>query len=117
MSTKLPDSAVVVTQLAALAQPHRLALFRALVVAGQSGETAGKLGEMLAIAPATLSFHLKELTRAGLIIASQEGRYVRYHAAFATMQALLNYMTRNCCQGNDCLTESPCCPPQTEPQP
>lgn len=102
----------VIKALAALAQPHRLQAFRALVVAGQSGLTPGHLTEQLAIPANTLSFHLKELTAAGLISQTRDGRHLIYRAAFEQMTALLLYLTANCCQGASCELASPgtpCC--------
>ena len=92
----------VVRALAALAQEARLRIFRALVVAGPTGLTPGELAEQLSVAAATLSFHLKELTNAGLITQERQGRNLIYRAAFATMQGLLDYLTQNCCQGAGC---------------
>ena len=92
----------VVRALAALAQEARLRIFRALVVAGPAGLTPGALAQELDVAAATLSFHLKELTNAGLITQERQGRNLIYRAAFATMQALLDYLTQNCCQGAGC---------------
>ncbi|MBA4284747.1 MAG: transcriptional regulator [Xanthomonadaceae bacterium] len=89
-----------VTVLAAMAQETRLAVFRALVVAGPEGLSAGRIADTLAVAPATLSFHLKELDRAGLVIARQDGRYVIYAANFEQMGALLGFLTENCCRGD-----------------
>lgn len=107
-----------VTALAAIAQETRLAVFRALVVAGPEGLSAGRIADALAVAPATLSFHLKELDRAGLVTARQDGRYVIYAANFEQMGALLGFLTENCCRGGStsCApantgTESTnCCP-------
>ncbi|MCX7061625.1 MAG: metalloregulator ArsR/SmtB family transcription factor [Gammaproteobacteria bacterium] len=87
-----------VTALAAIAQETRLAVFRALVVAGPDGLSAGRIADALAVAPATLSFHLKELDRAGLVKARQDGRYVIYAANFERMNALLGFLTENCCR-------------------
>ncbi|RXZ44839.1 ArsR/SmtB family transcription factor [Crenobacter cavernae] len=99
-----------VKRLAALAQETRLAVFRALVVAGDAGMTPGTLSETLALAPATLSFHLKELANAGLIASQQEGRYIRYRADYAAMNALVGYLTENCCAGTACgAPAAPCC--------
>ena len=95
----------VVRSLAALAQEVRLRVFRALVVAGQAGLTPGALCEQLGIAPNTLSFHLKELTHAGLVSQERQGRNLIYRASFATMNDLLAYLTENCCQGAACLTD------------
>lgn len=84
--------------LSALAQETRLALYRRLVEAGRTGLHAGALGEALGVAPATLSFHLKELAAAGLVQGHSEGRFVRYLARFETMNELIGYLTRNCCR-------------------
>ncbi len=107
------NEAQIITALAALAQQHRLRAYRALVVAGNEGVTAGILAEALGLSPAALSFHLKELTHAGLIAPVQEGRFMRYRANYAQMTGLLRYMTENCCAGSDatCATDAVCCPP------
>ena len=96
----------VVRALAAIAQPVRLQVFRSLVVAGQQGMTPGALVDALAVSATTLSFHLKELTYAGLVTQERQGRNLIYRAAFDRMNALLGYLTENCCQGQSCLTES-----------
>jgi ArsR family transcriptional regulator len=96
----------VVRALAALAQESRLAAFRLLVQAGPEGLAASRIAEALDIPPSSLSFHLKELTHAGLIVPRQEGRFVIYAAQFDRMNALLGFLTENCCGGNPCL--SPC---------
>jgi DNA-binding transcriptional ArsR family regulator len=107
----------VVTALAALAQDTRLAVFRLLVQQGPSGLAAGEIGAQLAIAPATLSFHLKELAHAGLASSRQEGRFVFYAANFDAMNALLAYLTENCCAA-DCGPCEPAaaCKPATSPR-
>ena len=92
----------VVRALAALAQEVRLRVFRALVVAGPAGLTPGDLAAQLEVAPNTLSFHLKELSHAGLISQERQGRNQIYRAAFDTMNALLAYLTENCCEGQCC---------------
>ncbi|WP_313303121.1 metalloregulator ArsR/SmtB family transcription factor [Diaphorobacter sp.] len=92
----------VVRALAALAQEARLRAFRALVVAGPEGLTPSVLAEQLGIAANTLSFHLKELTHAGLISQERQGRNLVYRASFDTMNELLAYLTENCCQGAAC---------------
>ena len=97
-----------VLALAALAQDSRLAIFRTLVQAGPAGLAAGRIGELTVIAPSSLSFHLKELAHAGMVDAQQAGRFVIYTANFATMNALLGFLTENCCGGNPC---SPVCSP------
>jgi ArsR family transcriptional regulator, arsenate/arsenite/antimonite-responsive transcriptional repressor len=91
-----------VTALAALAQPVRLRVFRALVVVGPAGLTPGPMAEGLGISAATLSFHLKELMHAGLVTQQRDGRFLIYRAAFGRMNALLAYLTENCCQGAGC---------------
>lgn len=96
----------VVRALAALAQAVRLRVFRALVVAGQEGLTPGAIAERLEIAPNALSFHLKELTHAGLVSQERQGRNLIYRAAYPAMEELLAYLTENCCQGVPCLTDS-----------
>jgi ArsR family transcriptional regulator, arsenate/arsenite/antimonite-responsive transcriptional repressor len=93
----------VVAALAALAQDSRLAIFRALVQAGPAGLAAGKIGEVTAISPSSLSFHLKELSHADLIESRQDGRFIIYSARFATMDALIGFLTENCCGGVPCL--------------
>ena len=92
----------VVRSLAALAQPMRLRTFRALVVAGPQGLTPTALCEMLAVAPNTLSFHLKELLHAQLVSQQRDGRFLIYRAAFDRMNGLLGYLTAHCCQGAGC---------------
>jgi ArsR family transcriptional regulator len=88
--------------LGALAHPIRLDAFRALVVAGEDGLTPGALVEMLDVAYAKLGFHLKDLTEAGLVTSEQSGRHVIYRAVYPQMNALLDYLTENCCQGATC---------------
>ncbi len=83
--------------LGALAQENRLAIFRLLVEHGPEGLTAGAVADKLAIAPATLSFHLKELAHGGLIAARQDGRFIWYRADFDGMNALVDYLTEKCC--------------------
>jgi len=101
------DETQVIRALAALAQSHRLRVFRLLVVAGQEGLTPGALAEALILPAATLSFHLKELSHAGLISQERLGRNLVYRAAFAQMNELLAYLGENCCQGQDCLQTKP----------
>ncbi|MYM32923.1 metalloregulator ArsR/SmtB family transcription factor [Duganella sp. FT94W] len=88
--------------LAALAQESRLAVFRLLVQTGPEGLAASKIGERLEIAPSSLSFHLKELSHAGLIASRQQGRFVIYSADVAAMNGLINFLTENCCGGVPC---------------
>ncbi|RZL93804.1 MAG: ArsR family transcriptional regulator [Variovorax sp.] len=93
----------VVKSLAALAQPVRLQVFRALVVAGPEGLTPGALVEAIAVPGTSLSFHLKELLHSGLVTQERNGRNLIYRAAFEQMNDLLGYLTQNCCQGEACL--------------
>jgi DNA-binding transcriptional ArsR family regulator len=88
--------------LAALAQPSRLAIFRLLVQHAPDGLSAGVIAERLGLAPATLSFHLKELLRARLVEQRQQGRFLYYSAGVATMNALVGYLTENCCALGSC---------------
>jgi len=88
--------------LSALAQGSRLAIFRLLVEAGPGGMAAGSIGEKLDLPPATLSFHLAGLTRAGLAASRQDGRFVIYSANFDGMNELVGYLTDNCCGGQSC---------------
>jgi DNA-binding transcriptional ArsR family regulator len=97
-------TAQAVKALAALAQDTRLAIYRLLVQRGPGGLAAGAIAERLGLAGATLSFHLKELTHAGMIEPRQEGRFVYYSANYGQMNALLGYLSENCCQGESCVT-------------
>jgi ArsR family transcriptional regulator len=96
------ESAQVVKSLSALAHPVRLDIFRALVVAGQQGMTPGVMQEGLGVPATTLSFHLKELTVAGLVTHERASRNLVYRAAYDNMNSLLSYLTQNCCQGAVC---------------
>lgn len=100
------ESEDVVKSLAALAQPVRLQVFRALVVAGPGGMTPGTMAEGLAIPANTLSFHLKELAHAGLVSQERSSRNIIYRAAYERMNALLGYLTENCCRGVACAPEA-----------
>ena len=92
--------------LSALAHHHRLAAYRALVQAGPAGLAVGELREMLGLAPATLTSHLNQLRAAGLIADEREGRVIRMRADYARMDALLSYLTENCCAGAACAPVS-----------
>lgn len=99
------ESQQVIQALAALAHPLRLEVFRALVVSGQTGLTPGVMQEALGVPPATLSFHLKELVNSGLVTQERASRNLIYRAAYDNMNALLGYLTDNCCQGAACAVE------------
>ena len=96
----------ILKALAALAQPLRLRLFRLLVVAGPKGLTPGAIIEALEVPATTLSFHLKELSHAGLVSQQRDGRYLIYRASFARMDGLIGYLTENCCQGQACAVNA-----------
>ena len=96
----------VIKALAALAQPNRLQIFRTLVVQGPAGLTPAVLAEILSVPAATLSFHLKELLNADLVSQERSGRNLIYRAQFDHMNAVLGFLTQNCCQGQACLTET-----------
>jgi DNA-binding transcriptional ArsR family regulator len=98
----------VIAALAALAQDSRLAVFRLLVQAGPEGMAASKIADRLEIPPSSLSFHLKELTHANMVMQTKDGRSLIYSANFETMNGLLGFLTENCCGGNPC---SPVCIP------
>jgi len=93
------DEIGIVRTLAALAQEHRLRIFRLLVKRGPSGMPAGEIAEKIGIGPTNMSFHLKELERAGLLGATRQGRYIRYAIDVEGMRKLLTYLTEECCQG------------------
>jgi len=88
-----------VSALAALAHETRLQAFRKLVMAGPSGLPAGELASALEVAPATLSFHLKELSRAGLVGARRSGRQIYYAVDFAGTRGLFDFLMQDCCRG------------------
>ena len=94
--------AIVIDALGALAQEHRLALFRLLVQAGEDGMSAGSLAEALSVPNSSLSFHLAHLNRARLIEQRREGRSLIYTASYAAMNELVGYLMENCCGGADC---------------
>ncbi|HSV36842.1 MAG TPA: helix-turn-helix transcriptional regulator [Ramlibacter sp.] len=100
--TRLIDETAAVKAMAALAQAQRLRAFRALVKAGPEGMTPGVMAEQLGVAPSALSFHLKELTHAELATSEPRGRHLIYRANFTRMNALLDYLTAHCCEGEAC---------------
>jgi ArsR family transcriptional regulator, arsenate/arsenite/antimonite-responsive transcriptional repressor len=104
MKTKAALSA-----LTALAQESRLAVFRLLVEHAPEGLPAGNIAERLKMAPATLSFHLKELSHAGLIVARPQSRFIWYSADLGAMNGLVSYLTENCC-GSSAVCDTACIP-------
>lgn len=101
-------SSTAVEALAALAQEHRLALFRLLVQAGDDGMPAGAIAEELGVPNSSLSFHLAHLTRSGLIRQRRQGRSLIYTADYAVMNALVGYLMENCCSGTSCAPAAQC---------
>lgn len=95
--------------LAALGHESRLAIFRLLVEAGPDGVHASAIGDKLGLPNATLSFHLSHLSRVGLIKGERDSRFIRYSAEYATMDELIAFLTRNCCQGKACLPKTAAC--------
>jgi ArsR family transcriptional regulator len=100
------DELLAVKALAALAHPVRLKVFRALVVTGKDGLIPGVMQEGLGVPPTTLSFHLKELANAGLVTIERSSRTLVYRAAYDQMNALLGYLSENCCQGAECAIDA-----------
>jgi len=97
------ETSQAIEALSALAQGSRLAVFKLLIQSGPQGLAAGAIGEKLDLPPATLSFHLAHLVRAGLARNRQDGRFVIYSADFDNMNALVGYLTENCCSGTACV--------------
>jgi ArsR family transcriptional regulator len=106
------DNANAVRIFASLAQENRLGLFRLLVQAGPQGLSAGNIAAEMNLPSSTLSFHLKELAHAGVVQSRQAGRFIYYSADFATMNALIGFLTENCCGGQP----QECCPPLVQIQ-
>lgn len=101
--------------LAALAHAIRLSVFRLLVQAGPDGMPAGRIAELMRMPASSLSFHLKELHRAGLLASRQDGRSIIYMARYETMNDLLAYLTDNCCGGNPCSPVTGCTTSESPP--
>src|ERR1700751_1713916 len=99
-----------IAALAALAQDNRLDVFRLLVQAGPEGMPAGAVADQLGLAPNTLTFHFDRLRMAGLVTVRREGRSMIYAAQFETMNALLGFLTENCCGGVPCAPAAACKP-------
>lgn len=113
-----------VTALSALAQETRLSIFRLLVEAGPDGVSAGRIADTLKVPAATLSFHLKELARSGLVSSRQDKQFIYYAADYEQMANLMMFLTQNCCQGmpQACLSIvetalGRCCPPRSANRP
>lgn len=104
------DPKLVIRALGALAQEHRLAAFRLLVQAGDGGLAAGTLAETVGVPASSMSFHLAQLSNAGLITQRRRGRSIIYAADYAAMGGLMGYLTENCCGGIDCLPDMSCIP-------
>jgi len=109
------ETSNALSALAALAQETRLAIYRLLVEHAPEGLPAGRIAERLGIPPPSLSFHLKELWRAGLIAPTQDGRFVWYRADLRAMDRLIAYLTENCCRGSAVC--DPACAPASPAQP
>ena len=97
-----------VDALGALAQEHRLALFRLLVQAGDKGLRAGAIAEKLGVPNSSLSFHLAQLRNAGLILQERQHRSLIYRANYPSMNALVAFLTENCCGGVECVPNVIC---------
>lgn len=107
---EIKDDIAAVAALSALAQEHRLALFRLLVQAGPDGLAAGAIAEKLGVPASSLSFHLGHLNRAGLVSQTRRGRSLIYAADYPAMNGLLGYLMENCCGGAGCA--APASPPE-----
>lgn len=105
-----------VTSLGALAQEHRLTLFRLLVQAGDGGMAAGAIAEALGVPNSSLSFHLAQLRNAGLILQERQHRSLIYRANYPAMNALVAYLMENCCLGSGCGIDAACVPEAQERQ-
>lgn len=104
------ESATVIRALGALAQEHRLAVFRLLVQAGPEGMAAGALAEALGVPASSMSFHLAQLAHAGLVAQRRVSRSIIYSADYGAMNRLMAYLMANCCGGAACLPELDCLP-------
>jgi ArsR family transcriptional regulator, arsenate/arsenite/antimonite-responsive transcriptional repressor len=110
------ETEAALAALAALSQRTRLDVFRHLVQAGPDGSAVGSIADALQVAAPTLSFHLKELSHAGLVAGRQEGRFIRYTARFDAMNGLVAYLTENCCRGQAELCTPSCAPKKSSPR-
>ena len=105
------QASAAVAALGALAQEHRLAVFRLLVQAGEDGLAAGAIAETLGVPNSSLSFHLAQLSRAGMIRQERRHRSLIYRADFSAMNGLVGYLLENCCGGAACVPEAGCAAP------
>ena len=108
------QAVAAIEALSALAQEHRLALFRLLVQAGEQGMAAGAIADTLGVPNSSLSFHLAQLNRAGLISQERRHRSLIYRANYGEMNALVSYLMENCCAGADCGNDVGCEAPTIE---
>ena len=108
------NSTSAIAALGALAQEHRLALFRLLVQAGEEGMAAGAIAEALGVPNSSLSFHLAQLRNAGLILQERRHRSLIYRADYPAMNALVAYLMENCCAGGECVPAAACPTPAKE---
>ena len=106
------DAPTAIGRLGALSQEHRLAVFRLLVQAGSGGLSAGAIADALGVPNSSLSFHLAQLNRAGLITQERQQRSLIYRADYAAMNDLLGYLMENCCAGAECDADAPCHTPE-----
>ena len=102
------DASQIVRALGALAQEHRLAVYRLLVQTGPDGLAAGAIAEALAVPASSMSFHLAQLSHAGLVTQRRQSRSIIYAADFAAMNTLMAFMTENCCGGVPCAADVGC---------
>lgn len=108
------DAQIVIRALGALAQEHRLAVFRLLVQAGADGLPAGALADALDVPASSMSFHLAQLANAGLVTQRRQSRSIIYTADYAAMNGLMAYLTENCCAGMACAPDAACSVPPVE---
>lgn len=108
------QAVAAIDALSALAQEHRLAAFRLLVQVGEQGMAAGAIADALGVPNSSLSFHLAQLNRAGLISQERRHRSLIYRANYGEMNALVSYLMENCCAGADCGNDVGCDAPTIE---
>ena len=105
-----------ITALSALAHEHRLTILRLLVEQGPEGLPAGVIADEVGLQPSSLTFHLQHLTRAGLLVATRASRQIFYAADFGAMNALVGYLTENCCIASGASCSAECQPAADEPK-